>query len=152
MHVEWLTDLAKVEQIVNSADVGPFVLEGSKFVASPLCKYLGVYAGEELVGVYIFIQRLRYMWEVHTCLLKQCRGKLAIEAGRLAMAKLFSDVDLECLTTFVPSTFLHVIAYTKRMGFTLCGIMPKCFYYETVQDCFLYAITREEANVCLLQQ
>ena len=155
LRVAWITDLDAVTSIVNSADIAPFVLEGEAFSAPPVSdflKYLGVYDGTTLVGVYLFMRRLRYMWEVHTCLTKACRGKKAVAVGRLAMEKLFSELDLECLTTFVPETYLHVQAYTTRMGFKLCGIFPRCFFHENVQDCYLYAITREEALSCLQQQ
>ena len=155
LRVAWITDLDAVAGIVNSADIAPFVLEGASFTASPVSgylKYMGVYDGETLVGIYLFVRRLRYMWEVHTCLTRACRGKAAVTAGRLAMDKLFSELDIECLTTFVPETYLHVQAYTTRMGFKLCGIFPRCFFHENVQDCYLYAITREEALSCLQQQ
>ena len=154
LRVAWLTDLAAVSSIVNSAEIAPFVLEGEPFSAPPVSshlKYLGVFAGDDLVGVYLFIRRLKYMWEVHTCLTSACRGRLAIQAGRLAMHKLFAEVDLECLTTFVPDAYLHVQAYTRRMGFTLLGIMPQCFYHDGLCDCFFYAITREEV-ICQQQQ
>lgn len=155
IQVSWLTDQAAASHIINSAEIAPFVLEGDSFSVLPPdsnLRYLGVYKETTLVGLFIFVRRLKYMWEVHTCLTSQCRGKLAIIAGKLAMQKLFADIDLVCLSTFVPASYLHVQSYTTRMGFTLVGVIPKCFYHDGMQDCFLYAITKEEAASCLQQQ
>lgn len=155
IRVAWLYDTQVVESIVNSSTIAPFVLEGEAFCAAPpteYLRYLGVYKESNLVGVFLFVRRLKYMWEVHTCLMPECRGKLAIVAGELAMLSLFSATEAECLTTFVPEEYLHVQAYTKRMGFTLLGIMPQCFSHKgQQQDCYFYAITREEASICLQQ-
>ena len=153
--VAWLHDCEEITAIVNSPDIAPFVLEGEAFSAptsSAFIKYIGVYKSNNLVGVYIFNRRLKHMWEVHTCLTSACRGKSALIAGKLAMALLFSALDITCLTTFVPAPFLHVQAYTTRMGFTLTGVLPNCFYYKGVVDCYLYAITKEEVLLCLQQQ
>ena len=58
LRVAWITDLDAVTSIVNSADIAPFVLEGEAFSAPPVSdflKYLGVYDGTTLVGVYLFM-------------------------------------------------------------------------------------------------
>ena len=155
IRVAWLYDTQVVESIVNSSTIAPFVLEGEAFSAAPPSNnmlYLGVYKATDLVGVFLFVRRLKHMWEVHTCLTTACRGKLAIDAGKLALVKLFTDVDIECLSTFVPDLYLHVQAYTKRMGFTLLGIMPRSFnHLGQQQDCYFYATTREEVLSCLQQ-
>ena len=144
--VAWSYDRAAVAAIVNSSDVAPYVLEGEAFSApdSPSVKYIAVYNNSVLVGVFVLVQKYKFAWEIHTCLTAQCRGRDALLAGKLTLELIFGTLAISCLIANVPVYLHHAMWYSKRMGFKLVGVLPRCFYSDVIQDSAILALTREE--------
>lgn len=144
--VAWFHDHAAINTIVNSSDIAPFVLEGEAFSApdSHSVKYIAVYNNSVLVGVFVLVQKYKFAWEIHTCLTAECRGKDALLAGKLTLDQIFGTLAISCLIANVPACLRNAIWYCKRMGFKLVGVMPHCFSCAGMQDCAVYALTREE--------
>lgn len=144
--VAWFHDHAAINIIVNYSDIAPFVLEGEAFSApdSHSVKYIAVYNSSALVGVFVLVQKYKFAWEIHTCLTAQCRGRDALLAGKLTLELIFGTLAISCLIANVPVCLRNAVWYCKRMGFKLVGVMPHCFNCAGMQDCAVYALTREE--------
>jgi hypothetical protein len=54
---------------------------------------------------------------VHTCLLPNCRGALAIAAGKLAAAWMFTHTPATSLVSHCWENRPHVLLFAKRVGF-----------------------------------
>lgn len=150
----WTSDLRAIESIANAPEVASYILETDSYltaVEADCIKYLGIYKASTLVGVYILYQRNRFMWEVHTCMTLDCRGKDANFAAQLLLLRAFADLDIACLTTNIPVTFTHVKHYAKRAGLKYIGTIPDSFLSNgALVAVDIFAITKQEA-ICQLQ-
>lgn len=130
--LRWTDDLELVKSIIEQPEVLNYVMEDGEDIVLPKSsasiKYALVTLADKPVGVFMFIKRLKLMWEVHTCLTLACRGRPALLAARAVIAMLFKDTDAECLTTFVPETYLHVRSFTTAVGLEPDGYVPNSFY------------------------
>lgn len=130
--LRWIDDLELVKSIIEQPEVLNYVMEDGEDLVLPkssaAVKYALVTLADKPVGVFVFIKRLKLTWEVHTCLTLACRGRPALLAARAVIAMLFKDTDAECLTTYVPETYLHVRSFTTAVGMEHSGYVPNSFY------------------------
>ena len=154
--LDWTVDLGAVKQVIETPEVFNYVMEDeSELILPPpsdYVKYALVTLTGNPVGAFVFNKRLKGLWEVHTCLTLACRSKVALSSARSVIAMLFRDTDAECLTTYVPETYLHVRNFTQAVGLTHSGYIPCSFLRNgKFQGMHYYYITREAAICQLLQ-
>jgi hypothetical protein len=135
-NISWTEDLDIVRSLIDQPEVLDYVKEDDEDIVlainSSYIKYAVVTLADKPVGVFLFIKRLKLVWEVHTCLTLECRGRPALLAAKAVLALLFRDTDAECVTTFVPETYSHVRNFTVAAGLTHSGYVPNSFYRNGV--------------------
>lgn len=146
-NISWTEDLDIVRFLIDQPEVLNYAKEDDEDIVlainSSYIKYAIVTLADKPVGVFLFIKRLKLVWEVHTCLTLKCRGRPALLAAKAALALLFRDTDAECVTTFVPETYSHVRNFTIAAGLTNSGYVPNSFYRNGVlQGLHSYYILR----------
>lgn len=150
----WTSDVAAIEQIANSPEVASYILETDSRLTAVIAdciRYLGIYKTGKLAGVYVLYQRNQRLWEVHTCMTLNCRGKDANFAAKLLLLRAFADLDIACLITNIPTTYTHVKHYAKRAGLKYVGTIPNSFVSKGELIALdMFAITKSEA-ICQLQ-
>ena len=91
-------------------------------VSNPRNHTLLVSNDTEPVGCFLLDQKEPGVFEVHTMLLTACRGKSAIEAGKMAMKFAFSLVDVKKLVSYCPTNLPEVYLFARMCGWRKAGI------------------------------
>lgn len=79
--------------------------------------FLLVREGEAVLGCFIVGRMLSGVYEVHTCLTKQCRGKRAVEAGKLGTEWMFLHTDATRLYSLCPASNRASLLFAYAVGF-----------------------------------
>lgn len=151
--VAWTKDFEALSNLMQLPEIADFAFESDttmRFIDNDdLVRYAAITVSCKIVGVFVYLRRLDKLWEVHTCISKEARGKLAVRAARDSIRLLFKDTTAECLTTMVPASYANVLSFTKLVGLKHCGYLAKAFNRNgEQQNLVLFDITRVEA-ICL---
>lgn len=104
-------------------------------------------------GAWLLDAKGTGVFEVHTMLLPECRGKLAIRAGRLAMARAVEFPEVTLLESFCPANLPQTLFYALACGWKVCqamlGTTPRKWIKNGVEhDMTRVQITKDEI-LCL---
>lgn len=77
---------------------------------------------EIIMGCFLLDEKEEGIYEVHTMLLPVCRGKLAIEAGKLAMAFAFKLSGVKKLVSYCPMNLPEIYLFARYCGFRKAGV------------------------------
>lgn len=128
VHVIQTLDLDYVADTLESPDVLPFVVDDS----SPAMSheqivegfhrigglFLAVLRGTERVGAFWFRLTEPATYEAHTMLLRSCRGRDAVEAGKAAIAWVFAHTDCTRIISHAFSDSPAVSWFCRKVGLT----------------------------------
>lgn len=151
--VSWTKDFAALDELMKLPEIANFAFESDTAIQfidnEDVVRYAAVTVSSKIVGVFIYLRKLDKLWEVHTCMSKEARGKLALHAARDSIRLLFKDTTAECVTTMVPASYTNVLSFTKLVGLKHCGYLAKAFNRNgEQQNLVLFDLTRVEA-LCL---
>lgn len=94
--------------------------------------------------VWILMPRSSIMFELHTCVLPEGRGKGAIKAGQEMMAWVFANTTAQKLISFVPAWNRKALAFALRSGWKKEGCLEKSFQFNgELHDQTVVGITKE---------
>ena len=84
--------------------------------------WLGVWKGRHLVGAFLFINVGGDIAEVHTLMTRECRGRDAVQAGKMALVvafskPLFGGRPLQSIISNCPATNHAASHYAAAVGF-----------------------------------
>lgn len=127
--IERTNDMDLVTRVMTDPCVYPYVTDdGSpnpeefEPVESDLIYYLLVLDySKNVLGLFLVHPQNSIMYEIHTCLLRSCRGLMADEAARLVLQWIFNNTPCQKLITHVPAYNKPALDYAKRSGFTVEG-------------------------------
>ncbi len=95
--------------------------------------YLLVKLDDERVGgMFMFMPVNGVTAEVHTTLLKPCRGRLALEAARLAREWMWNNTKFLRITTTVPEYNKAALLFSKWTGMKEYGMNPESIVKDGV--------------------
>lgn len=80
------------------------------------------------------------LFEIHTLLLPECRGRLALKAGRAAMQFTAHMDDVRTLESYCPATLPQTLFYARLCGWRDCGVCDR----KWIKDGVEHAMTRVE--------
>ena len=151
--VEWTKDFEALSNLMQQPEIANFAFESDtalQFIDNDeIVRYAAITVSSKIVGVFVYLRKLDKLWEVHTCISNEARGKLAVRAARDSIKLLFKDTTAECLTTMVPASYTNVLSFTKLVGLKHCGYLAKAFNRNgEQQNLVLFDLTRMEA-LCL---
>lgn len=125
IEIEETKDFVILNKIIRDPSVYPFISadhspEPNEYsvkghVGLPENVFYLVKMHDNLVGCFIFTSG-----EMHTCLLPDCRGKYAIEAGRKVIIK-FEQEHPETITSFAWEEEPRTTWYANKLGFIAIG-------------------------------
>ena len=79
------------------------------------------------IGFFLFTPENRITYDVHTHILKEWRGKTALNSAREAMKWIFKNTNYLKLVCNVPKCFPNVIKFVETVGFHGEGISRKSY-------------------------
>jgi len=127
--VQWTTDTAYIEAVARRGDVLPWIVddEGERRaeqgpLAPPGARFLEVRVAGQRCGYFVFEEKAPKVYVGHACLTGDCRGRMAVVAGKKALDVLWKEGALRVLG-FIPGTPLHrrVLMYAGALGGRLLG-------------------------------
>lgn len=102
-------------------------------------------------GVFMFVPQNTIMYEVHSCLLPEYRGKDSHELAKDALLWMVNNTMCRKVITHVPENNRLALAFAKRAGMTLEGINRKSYQKAgEILDQFILGITERE--ICQQRQ
>jgi hypothetical protein len=75
-------------------------------------------------GLFLFAVKPNGQHEMHTCLLPNCRGSKAVEAGMDALRWMFENTKVENINGYAFSTAKHACAFARRIGLRQTVVEP----------------------------
>lgn len=148
IEIKELTDLNKINEVILNPsvqdDISDDFSEGMELSEIPKnIQFMGVYLNNTLHGFYMFVPQNSVTVEVHTCLLPSLRGKNAIQAGRLAIAYIFSNYKK--IISYIPDGNKKAELYALLLGFKIEGINRESYLKNgKLIDMKLVGITKGE--------
>lgn len=145
--IERTTDAAAINAILNHPAVRPTVadvtdgpLDVSDRVSNP--------DNVSLVGEYGAIVFFKYcdgIYEVHTQILPEGRGKWACQFAQECLRYMFTSTDCIEVITRVPQGHIGAKALTEMMGFRLqFTTPPECRFRGELVPAYVYSLTLQE--------
>jgi RimJ/RimL family protein N-acetyltransferase len=89
--------------------------------------YLLVKHGDNVAGFFALDCLADDTVEVHTCLLPQFRGRIALDAGKALIDCVFGRLSQRKILTQVPVFNRSALVYAMKCGFIIVGINPESF-------------------------
>lgn len=152
-------DYELIRQIMINPAIYPYISDDGtpepwlfKPIESSQFYYLLVLDNDNIVlGLFLVHPHNIAMYEIHTCLLPHCRGKMADEAGKLVLEWIFENTPCQKVMTHVPEYNRSALKYAERAGMQIEGVNRLSFQkLGQLHDQVLLGITRVE--VCQQQQ
>lgn len=103
-------------------------------------------------GAFMYVPQNSIMYEVHSCVLPEHRGPLAIEFAKESLKWMVMNTNCQKVITHVPENNRLALAFAKRAGMQLEGINRKSYQKAgAIIDQFVLGITGREI-LCQQQQ
>lgn len=139
-------------ELINSIMLNPFVLDDisdDKSKGHTLNElpsnftFHGVFINDECVGFYATHAHNSITVEIHTTLLPSCRGRNALEAGRLIIEKLFTQY--EKIISYIADYNKKALIYAQLVGFSIEGTNRNSFLKnDMIHNQYLVGMTKGE--------
>jgi hypothetical protein len=126
-----MNDLDMANEILRHPDVYPWIRDDfsppvEDFNAAPMLSLDSVYFLNPLPGCLFILAPFvtSTMFEGHTAVLPESRGKLAISAGKLAIQWMFDHTPCERIVGFFPDTNRRALMGAIHMGMKRTHRLP----------------------------
>lgn len=127
-----------VEIIVNHPDCRETFHPGEEYLtAYDVCANMDnvLYAFD--AGLIMFVAKGDGIYEAHIACIKQGRGKVALEASRFALDRLFADHKARKVIAVVPLQLRGARYLVRTLGFTSVGVGEDAeFFHKEADDGF----------------
>lgn len=101
------------------------------------------------VGVLLFYPWNTITFELHTAIVKEHRGKEAIEAAKVCGFWMFENTNCQKIVTSIPAGNFPAKYLARKCGMKYIGNNEKSYLKGgTLHDQHLYGICKEEAYKC----
>lgn len=94
---------------------------------NPAVKYILVFDGCELLGLWAFVPENFVTWNVHTCLLPIAYGRKALEAAKQMAEWVWKNIGCQRVTTNVPEYNRLALRFAERAGMVRFGVNPSSY-------------------------
>lgn len=150
--VEFTDDLDYLDWVLNSSpEMRDRVLADAAFLVvslgdmlSPGNKAVRVSVDGRSGGCFLCIQNEPRVYDIHTLLLRNCRGRRAVEAGRKGAWLLFEH-GAEALTATCPEHLPEVRWFAQAVGFHFVSRGKACWSYQgRPAECVFMRMTKED--------
>ena len=147
-----LQDVDFVAGILGHPEVFPFISEDGSDSAD-VTQHANALLATPVIYVMspnewtlaIFVPRSSVCLELHTCILPDGRGKIALQVNRDVGAWIFENTTCQKVITWVPVFNRAADLMARRLGFELQGNNDKSFLrHGTLYDQLLYGVTKEK--------
>ena len=136
-----IKDLSLIRETITHPSVWPYVHDDdsqdieSYDPISPvdgIIEYLGVFIEEEFHGLFCLVKCNCITFEIHTALLKKCRGPIAVLAAKAVVKWIFDNTMCKRLITQIPEKNLLAERLAVKAGMTQYGLNPSSFKIDGV--------------------
>lgn len=140
-------DAGEVNRILNHPAVRPFVADETDGVLD-ISERVSNQNNVTLIGEYGAFVCIKYdigIYEVHTAILPDGRGRWAMDFARDGALYMFTATDCVEILTRVPMGHVAAKALTEAMGFRpLFTTPPECRFRGELVPCHIYTLSLQE--------
>jgi len=112
-----------------------------------------VYDGDELLGLFMFVEVNTVCWEVHTCLLPCAWGLRSVDAAREMSEWIWANTGCKRIITTVPEYNRLALALAKHAGLVEYGVNTKAWLKDgKLHDLHMLGISPPEGKPCQRSQ
>jgi hypothetical protein len=95
--------------------------------------------------VFLGVPRTASCYEVHTNILPEGRGPIAVDAAKRAIAWILHNTEIDKVISFIPAFNTPALALAVRAGFRKEGRIEKSFMkFGKLQDEIIVGLNRQE--------
>ncbi len=147
-------DLETVRTIMTHEKVWPYItddaapsVESFVPVDSDYVCYLLCFDGDEILGLWMFVQTNAVLLEVHTCLLPKHGFARSREAAKKAAEWIWENTTCQRIWTQVPKNNRIALNFAKAAGMEECGVQPNSFLKDgKLKDLIQLGVSRPKEN------
>lgn len=101
---------------------------------------------DQIIGCYRVHPMGAVTWQIHSRILPQYRGRIAIDSGKTVLQWIFENIpSANIVMCFVPRCHRNVGLYCRQVGFEYMGTLKKSYLKnQTLYDQEIFGISREE--------
>lgn len=150
LRIEPVTRASIIRGVATHPKIWPYISDDyceapEDFCPDPTTLYLGAFAGEACVGIFAYHSHGRVVAEVHSCMVPEWRGHIAIRAARDSLAYVFDTTDTKKVITHVPNYNRAALRFAEAVGMTREGVNRASFLKNGIlYDQILLGITGGE--------
>lgn len=152
MDVRKIDDISLVKSVIIQPYIWPYVHDDlTKSIEDyqpydpidEIIEYLGIFNGEEFQGMFILTRCNFITFEIHTALLKKCRGKTAVVAAKSVVKWIFENTSCKRLITQIPEKNLLAERLAQSAGMKEYGVNPDSFQLNgEISSLKLYGVSK----------
>lgn len=157
MIIERTHDMGLVALVMGHPRVWPHIHEDGTDAPDPqdheaLYWMQATTDGQQLVGVFLVHAVSSVCYEMHTCILPECRGAVAANAAQALLTWAFTETECRKMITRVPAYNTAALRFALAGGMTQEGINRASFMRNgALIDQIMLGITIEEWKTCQQQ-
>ena len=147
-----INDFKKVHRILSHESIYPYISDD--YCPEEPAKDLGIfYFSDEIIkvlmpnenSVFICVPLSSNVYSVHSNVLPEGRGKIAVRAGKDAAMWMFNNTECMTIISFTPTQNKVALMFSSLVGFKRIGILKKSFKKNGVfQDQVITGLNKGE--------
>jgi RimJ/RimL family protein N-acetyltransferase len=152
MCAEWLSDPVLIAETIRHPKIYPYVSDDGSPAADDFkppvndgrFAFIGLFDGDEYMGLFMIHAHNCATVEVHTCLLPSAWGRRAIEAAKTCTRFIFDQTSFVRIITNVPKNNPLALRLALKAGMVEYGLNPRSHRSGGVlHDQILLGISKE---------
>lgn len=154
MRLEQTHDMELVKETLNHPSIWPYIHDDASNYANPVdidnVYWLAVYNSESVYcGLFMLCKTNYITCEIHTCLLPEFRGEIALLAGKELINYAFTKIQCKKLISNVPSYNNAALKFALKCGLEIEGINKESFMLDgVIYDQTMVGITYKGWLLC----
>lgn len=130
----------------------PDELDTKAMVENDIVYFLAGVVDEKVASMFFYHPHNQAMYEVHSAVLPEYRGKLAVKMAAESLKWMFTNTECRKVITHVPIYNIPALSIAKRVGMIVEGVNRASIMKSgTMTDQTILGITKEE-SLCQQQQ
>lgn len=132
IHVKRIFDSKIIEKVLKHKDVFKFICDDftddiEAFDLSTAAKnksayFVGAFVGDEIAAMFFYHPINHILFEVHSAVLPQYRGKLAVNMAKQSLKWIIDHTECKKVIGNIPEGYGAALALAKRAGLQVEGI------------------------------
>ena len=144
-----INDIEIVNRIMTAPDIYPWISDdgspsADEFSAEIFLNNPDIYVLQpNEYSIFLFIPFVSFVYQMHTCVLKEGRGKMAFKAARDVCRWMFENTDAVKLIGTVEENNRRMDVFARRIGAKKEGVLTKSYVKNgKISDLILFGMEK----------